>query len=149
MLLVIEGSLPGLNEYIEAERGNRFQGAKMKRVWGEKIMWQARRDLGRVKIPCPVVMHYTWYEKDRRRDMDNISAFGRKVIQDALVKGGWLPNDGWAQIAGFTDEFKVDKLRPRIEVCFEMTGGAETAGKSSGGKGTGQGGKTVQTRQER
>lgn len=35
-------------------------------------------------------MRYRWFEKDRRRDLDNVSSFGRKVIQDALVECGVL-----------------------------------------------------------
>lgn len=72
--------------------------------------------LGQIKTPCR--MAYTWYEANRRRDMDNVSAYGRKVIQDALVKAGTLPGDGWAHIAGFTDEFRVDRDDPRIEIEF-------------------------------
>lgn len=64
-------------------------------------------------------MQYTWYEPDRRRDMDNISSFGRKVIQDGLVKAGVLKNDGWKQIARFSDDFFVDAKNPRIEVLIE------------------------------
>ena len=61
-------------------------------------------------------MKYRWYEKDRRRDLDNVSSYGRKVIQDALVETGILQNDGWKQITGFADDFYVDKKYPRIEV---------------------------------
>ncbi len=61
-------------------------------------------------------MLYRWYEPSRRRDLDNISAFGRKVIQDGLVQAGVLENDGWKQICGFVDEFFVDTEHPRIEV---------------------------------
>ena len=67
----------------------------------------------------PVTMHYTWVERDRRRDKDNISSFGRKVIQDALVAMGALRNDGWANIDGFTDSFYVDPDDPRIEIEIE------------------------------
>ena len=69
------------------------------------------------KITNPVIMHYTWTEQNRKRDKDNISSFGRKVIQDALVKGGYLQNDGWSQIEGFTDSFQIGE--PMIEVEFE------------------------------
>ena len=65
------------------------------------------------------MMHYHWVEKDRRRDKDNVSGYGRKVIQDSLVKAGYLRNDGWGEIVGFTDTFSVDKGRPRIEVIIE------------------------------
>lgn len=53
--------------------------------------------------------------------MDNISSFGRKVIQDALVKAGVLRNDGWKEIRGFSDRFAVDAENPRIEVEIEET----------------------------
>lgn len=61
-------------------------------------------------------MVYNWYEKDRRRDKDNVSGFGRKVIQDALVKAKILKNDGWKDIDGFSDKFYVDTKNPRVVV---------------------------------
>ena len=64
-------------------------------------------------------MRYVWYEPNKRRDKDNVSSFGRKIIQDALVSGGWLKNDGWADIVGFSDEFRIDKKEPRVEVDIE------------------------------
>lgn len=62
-------------------------------------------------------MRYTWVERDRKRDKDNISSFGRKIIQDAMVKDlRVLRNDGWANIEGFSDRFLVDKSCPRVEI---------------------------------
>lgn len=117
----IRGTLPGLNELIEAERRNRFIGAKLKKQY-EAVVMRAARSLGNVEFEEPVYMVYHWYEKDRRRDKDNICAFGRKVIQDALVKARFLKNDGWKNIAGFEDRFYVDKDRPRVVVeILEVT----------------------------
>lgn len=117
----IKGTLPGLNELIEAERRNRFIGAKLKKQY-EAVVMRAARSLGNVEFEEPVYMVYHWYEKDRRRDKDNICAFGRKVIQDALVKARFLRNDGWKNIAGFEDRFYVDKERPRVVVeILEVT----------------------------
>lgn len=118
MKLVINGRLPGLNDLIAAERTNRYKAAQMKRDAEQIILWSAKASL-RGKIPTPTIMHYRWYEPNRKRDKDNISSFGRKVIQDALVKGRYLPGDGWNHIEGFTDEFEVDAKHPRIEVTFE------------------------------
>lgn len=117
--LTIPGRLPGLNEYIAAERTNRYRAAKIKRESEHMVLWAAKDCLRGWKAKGPVIMHYTWYEKDRRRDKDNVSGYGRKVIQDALVKGGYLRGDGWAQIEAFTDNFGLDKLRPRIEIEIE------------------------------
>lgn len=113
--LVIRGTLPGLNDYITAERSNKYAGAKMKKQCETVVMHHARA-LGKAGFEKPVHMLYQWYEPNRRRDKDNISSFGRKVIQDALVRCGVLKNDGWANIDGFADEFYIDKKNPRIEV---------------------------------
>ena len=68
-------------------------------------------------------MRYRWVERNRCRDKDNISGFGRKVIQDALVRCGVLPDDGWAWVLGVSDSFDVSRKNPRIEVELEEVGG--------------------------
>lgn len=115
-LLTIPGTLNNLNDYIAAERTNRHIGAKMKSDNGIIVaaaISQCMRDL---KIEKPVFMEYLWVEPNKRRDLDNISSFGRKVIQDALVSAGVIKNDGWKYVVGFSDRFEVDKQNPRIEV---------------------------------
>lgn len=72
-----------------------------------------------MRIEKPVFMEYLWIEPNRRRDKDNISSFGRKVIQDALVSAGVLKDDGWKHVVGFSDRFEVDKENPRIEVIIK------------------------------
>lgn len=115
MKIVIRGTLPGLNDYISAERTNRYKAAAMKKQC-ESIVMHAVRSLGKWRAERPVYMVYHWYEPTRRRDKDNISSFGRKVIQDALVKAKVLHNDGWRDIVGFEDKFEVDGSKPRIVV---------------------------------
>ena len=83
-----------------------------------KVEWFIRSQLRGVRIKKPVTMYYTWYEPNRKRDLDNISSYGRKVIQDALVHCGVIQNDGWKQILGFADRFYVDRKEPRIEVVI-------------------------------
>lgn len=115
-LLTIPGKLPGLNDYIAVERTNRHKGAKVKADNGKYVaaaIWQCLRG---VRIENSVFMEYLWVEPSRRRDKDNISSFGRKVIQDALVNTGVLKDDGWKYVVGFPDRFEVDKTNPRIEV---------------------------------
>lgn len=120
--LIIPGRMPGLNDYIAAERTNRYKAAKMKREDMDTVLCAAKGCLRGWKAKGRVRMHYTWYEKDQRRDMDNVSSYGRKIIQDALVEGHYLHNDGWKDIAGFSDDFAVDKKVPRIEVEIEEEG---------------------------
>ena len=83
-----------------------------------KVEWFIRSQLRGVRIKKPVTMLYTWYEPNRKRDLDNVSSYGRKVIQDALVHCGVLHNDGWKQILGCSDRFYVDRKEPRIEVVI-------------------------------
>ena len=117
-LLTIPGILNNLNDYIAAERTNRHKGAKMKADNGNIVAVAIRQCIRGVRIDKPVFMEYTWVEKNRRRDLDNISSFGRKVIQDALVDTGVLKDDGWKYVVGFSDRFQVDKNNPRIEVLI-------------------------------
>ena len=81
-----------------------------------------RASLKRQAIKPPVMIHYPFYEPDRRRDLDNIAAVAHKFIQDALVKCRVIENDGWQHIVGFSDEFHVDKHNPRIEVTLIEAG---------------------------
>ena len=119
MRLTIWGTLPGLNEFIDANRRNYHAGAKLKKEAQFLVVLSARKCLKRWKATGPVWMTYRWYEPNRKRDKDNICAGGRKIIQDALVEAGVLKGDGWGEIAGFTDEFYIDKKEPRIEVEIE------------------------------
>ena len=114
MKLIIKGELPDLNTYINAERSNRFMAAKIKKEATESIYWLARHQKLK-RVVGEVVMSYTWYCKNKRKDKDNI-VFARKFIQDGLVKAGVLDNDGWENIAGFSDLFFIDADYPRIEV---------------------------------
>lgn len=116
--LVIPGTLPGLNEYVDATRLNRQKGADMKRQAQSLIHWYIKAQLRKRRFTKPVFLLFTFYERDRRRDHDNVSSFARKVIQDALVKGGVLEDDGWAHVTGYLDRFEVDKGNPRIMVEF-------------------------------
>ncbi len=117
--LVIPGVLPNLNDYIAAERRHRQKAAQMKRQTEQVIALAAGKQLRGVRFTGPVVMEYCWYEPNRRRDKDNVSSFGRKCIQDALVRAGVLKNDGWGEIESFSDRFFVDRENPRMEVTIE------------------------------
>lgn len=117
----IKGTLPGLNDYLKAERsfyGKYCKGNDMKQQSEMLIVNAIRLQLKRVKIKERVFVQYTFYEPNRRRDLDNISAVAHKFIQDALVKSGVLENDGWRNIKGYHDLFYVDKHNPRIEVVL-------------------------------
>ena len=110
--IIIKGELTDLNTYINAERRNRFMGAKIKKENTENVMWQTKG----IKpiVDYPVSVHMTWYVKDKKKDPDNIT-FAKKFILDALVENGILVNDGQKQIQSFTDIILNDK-EPSIHI---------------------------------
>ena len=123
--LVIKGRMPDLNDYLKSERiairkNGKFttKGNAMKQEYQRKVVSAVRSQLRGIHINKPVKIYYTFYEKNRKRDLDNISAFAHKVIQDGLVQCGLLANDGWKNIVGYSDDFYVDKENPRIEVII-------------------------------
>lgn len=113
--ITIEGRFPSLNEYVSACRRNAYAGAEMVKKSEKDLIRQLKRQ--RIwPFKAPVRISYTYYEINRRRDLDNISGYFHKIFQDSLVKAGLLPDDGWQEITGYSDSFKVDKNRPRIEI---------------------------------
>lgn len=118
-MFTIRGRLPGLNDLIDADRRDKRAGNRLKSTTQGMIRMYIYHDLQRLKIEQPVKIHYMFYEPNRKRDLDNISGFAHKVIQDSLVAAGVLKNDGWSNIIGFSDEFRVDAKTPRIEVVIE------------------------------
>lgn len=107
--------LPNLNDMIEASKkrkGNWSNYADKKReIQGQIGLYLSYLD----PVRSEVYIKFYWVEKERRRDPDNISA-GKKYILDALVQKGILQNDGWKDIAGFSDEFFIDKNNPGVRV---------------------------------
>ena len=119
-ILVINDRLPSLNDYVNSSRANRNYGNIIMRSAKEIVDIAILQYLRGVRIDNPVYMRYAWYEPNKKRDLDNISSMGRKIIQDALVDRMVLQNDGWNEIQGFSDTFHIDRDNPRVEVVIEV-----------------------------
>ena len=116
--LLIEGELTALNEFINAERRNRYIAAKIKKDetgYCQDVAEKSDLKLQETEFPCALII--TWYVKNKRKDADNI-AFAKKFILDGLVEAGVLPNDNRKYVQGFVDIVKEDKERQRIEITF-------------------------------
>lgn len=114
---VIPGRPPGLNDYTAACRGCAVAGEKMKHKAQDAVR-SAIRAAGLKPMSAPVDVRITWYEKNRRRDKDNIR-FGVKFILDALVAERVIENDNWGWVRAIAAEYRVDKANPRIHVLIE------------------------------
>jgi len=70
------------------------------------------------EITTPIVIHYAFYCKDKRRDRMNVASAADKSFEDALQKVGKIKNDGWNDVLNATFEFHIDKKNPRIEITI-------------------------------
>lgn len=114
--VVIPMPLVTLNEYINAERRNRFAAAKLKKLSTATCDNFTREAMRRgVEFRWPVILNFDWFMPSRRQDPDNV-AFQKKFILDGFQTAGFLDNDNWGHITGFTDHFVVDKRNPRVEI---------------------------------
>lgn len=106
--------LPSCNEYINACRYNKYAGAKMKREVEDAICLYINK---LPKFKNPINIQFTWIEKNKKRDLDNV-CFAKKFILDCMVKCGKLKDDNRNCVTGFTDTFEYAK---ETKVVLEIT----------------------------
>lgn len=98
-------------------RGRGWKYSNAKRVWTDRVCGYAHRT-GILPYTKPVWFDIRYLEKNRRRDPDNFAA-AKKFIFDGLVKARVIRDDGWDEIAGWTERWSVDKSNPGV--LIEMT----------------------------
>lgn len=108
MKLTMPVPVATLNEYINAERKNRYAAAKIKKqeTFAAAVAVGNAMKQG-VAFDWPCALKFTWHVKNRKKDPDNIS-FSKKFILDGMQKAGFLPNDSMKYITGFVDVFIAD-----------------------------------------
>lgn len=114
MKITIDYKFVSLNEYIQAERGNKFAAANIKSKETKAVEYYAV-GMKWLKFPCKVI--FTWHLSNKRKDLDNTS-FARKFILDGLVKAEVIPDDNLKHIQGLEDRIIFDE-RDYVEVEFE------------------------------
>lgn len=106
----VNAKLPSLNDYIAACNSNRYRGNRMKQEVENVIGWGIRMafiDRRLKRTEKPIIVHFVWHEKTKRRDADNIAS-AKKFVLDAMQKFGVIPNDNQRYVKGFTDRFVSD-----------------------------------------
>ena len=117
MKIIIPGRLPGMNEIITAAKkgSGKYQPyAMMKDQYTDIVTWLAKGLPKREKVKIKI----TWYEPNMKRDIDNIAA-GIKFILDGLVKAGVIKDDNQRYVKSIENIFETDTKNPRIEVQIE------------------------------
>lgn len=97
--------LPSMNKVIGANRNNKYNGAKLKKDVQRDIDLVIRK-ANLKTIKGPVEIELVWYEKDARRDVDNIQS-GKKFILDSLVEMKILPDDNQRWVKQIRDTVYV------------------------------------------
>lgn len=110
----IPGRLDGLNAYVNACRQNPQAGAACKRNNQNRVI-EAIKKANLKPMKTPVVVEVFWFERDMRRDKDNVRS-GIKYILDGLVQAGIIEDDGWKHINTIVDRYFIDKDNPRVRV---------------------------------
>ncbi len=115
--LVIRGKIITLNEYINAERSNKFAAAKIKHRETERVAWECKAQ--RIKpVEKITKVVFSYYHKDHRLDFDNIEVY-QKFVWDGLVVAGIIPDDTQEYTPNErTHIHSIDKSDPRIEVTI-------------------------------
>jgi hypothetical protein len=90
-ILSLKDLPPTLNEIIGSARQNRFASAVLKKKW-TKLIADASREQGVIRVKGEVYLEYVWRVKNRRRDQDNITA-AQKYILDGLVLAQIIEED--------------------------------------------------------
>lgn len=89
----ITEKLDTLNEYIEAERSNKYAAAQMKKKNTKICQIAAMQIKGKIDPLKQYDVEITWCVTNNRQDPDNVYS-GVKYILDGLVKAKVIKNDG-------------------------------------------------------
>ncbi len=110
-LLVIDGTMRGLNDWRDAIQRSPHAGNDMARAAKKRVAALAREQ--RVpRFERPVVVIFDWYEPNKRRDLDNVAGTGQKWVLDGLVAADVLPDDNADHVVGIQHWLHFDALEP-------------------------------------
>ncbi len=112
---IFYGEPVSFNEYINAERTNRFRAAKIKKTETETIVLELQYQKAE-PIKYKMDINFKIYAKDKRRDPDSYMFFIKGFL-DGMQLAGIIPNDSQNFIGAISqDAIYIDKKNPRIEV---------------------------------
>lgn len=116
----VHAKLPSFNDVIRKNRENMFCGNSYKKETEKIISRYIQKalitgELKPVSEPCTIIID--WYEKTKRRDVDNIQS-SQKFILDALVSNGVLPDDNRKHVVQIYHTIH-DSIENKVSVTIE------------------------------
>ena len=121
----LPGNWPSLNAMKEgaqrggAKGGNQWNKIKQSYQGPALLLMRIEKRKKPVRFTVPVRIKYTHYRSNRRGDPSNYASAAQKIIEDALVEAGIIPNDTFRWIAGFEHEFYFVNKEPGVEVSVK------------------------------
>lgn len=120
MKFIIYGKMPSLNDVINKTRLNKFAGATMKKTLQNDINIQFIKQMGligsQMPLACECDFKFTFYEKNKKRDKDNIIS-SQKFLFDSMVDVGIIKNDGWKWVRNLSYDFVIgNEYKVEIEI---------------------------------
>jgi hypothetical protein len=107
--------LPTLNEYIEAERANKFAGAKLKERYTTDLAYEAiSQRQGKVSTDQYDLI-INWTVPNNKTDSDN-TFWGCKLILDSLIIANIIKSDGRKHIRNIYHNIRTVRGKYQIEV---------------------------------
>jgi hypothetical protein len=110
---------------------NKLAHAHWRKWWKQKKAWQATLEMylmsmGATRpLPSPVRVHGSLrFAVRRRRDEGNFRALLEKALGDALVNGGWIPDDTPEHFRFGKLSFEEETGQPRTLLTLELGGEA-------------------------
>ena len=117
MRFIIPGRLPCMNDLIAANRLNKYAGAGVKKKTQRQIILILQPQVQGQRFTEKVNIRIEYYEKDMRRDEDNVMS-AAKFILDALQDMDIILNDS-RKYVHLTQEVFTDRDNPRIEITIK------------------------------
>ena len=118
--LVLEGEKPPSWQDYYAGKVQHWARTKMKDAAHQVVTDAVNRyeeAHGPIAVAFPVRLAYTvFYRTAQRRDLSNIML---KCYEDGIVALGILPDDSTKYVAEMTVRARLDRERPRVEICIE------------------------------
>lgn len=112
-----ENCMPSLNDLLHAAERHPMVYNRLKKDLETVVVMALRRDLKSWKPEGRVRLDIVWGEKLKgtKRDYDNIVSAGRKIINDAMVKSGYLKDDNPLYL-GYGENLFIYTEKPYIKV---------------------------------